>query len=294
MDQQTWLRKNLNSLQGKTVAITGATGGLGREICRGVLMLEGRLLLLNRSEEKTALLRKALLSEFPGAEIAFLPLDLADFDSVKAACTALEGRPWDILLHNAGIYDVPRYFCSTGLLNVFQVNFAAPYYMTRRLLPLLRQRRGRVAVVGSIAHRYAPSDPLDPDFHTRSHCHLIYGNSKRYLRFALWALMQKEPTVGFSVGHPGVTVTNISNHFPNWLYAIIQYPMKLIFMKPRKACRGILTAVSQDLPSGYWAGPWLLDTWGNPKIRLLKGVSGKEQGEIFKAAEEIFERLQAL
>ena len=294
MDQKTWLSRHLPSLQNKTVAITGATGGLGREICRGILMQGGSLLLLNRSREKTEMLQKQLKSEFPQAEIAFLPVDLQDFDSVKALCSQMQTMPIDILLHNAGIYDVPRFFCSTGLINVFQVNFAAPYYMTKQLLPLLRQRKGRVAVVGSIAHTYSLTDPADPDFHSRNHCHLIYGNSKRYLMFALGELLQNESQVSFSIGHPGITVTNISNHYPDWLYAILKWPMKILFMKPRKACRGILTAVSRNLPEGTWAGPRYFCIWGNPAVKRIGTCPEAEQQQIFRSAEKIYAHLEAL
>ena len=176
---ETWLLKNSNSLAGKKVAITGATGGLGKEICRDVLLLGGSLLLLNRSAEKTFKLTEALLQDCPGADISFFPLELQDMGSLPAALSFLQKNPPDILLHNAGIYDVPRTVCSTGLDNIFQVNFAAPYYLTKKLLPVLRENHSHVAVVGSIAHTYSKIHPQDPDFHLEKACHLAYGNSKR-------------------------------------------------------------------------------------------------------------------
>ena len=294
MEQTLWVTKHCASLAGKTVAITGPTGGLGSKICRGILTAGGRLILLGRSAEKMQALKSRLLKDFPQGEITLLSLDLADFSSVKAACQALEALPVDILLHNAGIYDVPRYLCSTGILNIFQVNFAAPYYMTRRLLPLLRSRRGRVTAVGSIAHRYSRTDPEDMDFRSRKHCHLIYGNSKRYLMYGLWALGRQEPLVGFSVGHPGVTVTGISDHYPPWLYRLIKGPMQLIFMKPQKACRGILLALSRDLPTQCWAGPRYFDTWGNPCIRQVHTADSREQQEISDLSRQMADRLEGM
>ena len=138
MNREKWLSKNAASLLGKTIAVTGATGGLGKEICRDVLFLGGSLLLLNRSKEKTEFLISQLLQEFPLRKISFFPLDLQNGVSLKKAVSYLKENTPDILLHNAGIYDVPRFFCSTGLDNVFQVNFAAPYYLTKELLPALR------------------------------------------------------------------------------------------------------------------------------------------------------------
>ena len=286
-----WLTKNCPSLEGKTVAVTGATGGLGRELCRGILFLKGKLILLNRSREKTEALQKALLAEFPRAEIAFLPLDLTDFSSVQSVCSRLSAMGIDILLHNAGIYDVPRFLCSTGLLNVFQVNFAAPYYMTCQLLPGLETRRGKVVVVGSIAHRYSSIDPEDPDFRQRTHSPLIYGNSKRYLMFATEALMAEHPDAQLAICHPGITLTNISNHYPAWLYPLIKPFLFLLFAPPKRACRSILYGLTHEIPAGSWVGPGLFDIWGNPKIRRLTGCSAEEQAEISRLSRKMYQAL---
>lgn len=291
MDQKTWLLKYGCSLEGKTAAVTGATGGLGREICRGILFLKGNLLLLNRSEEKTRALTAELLQEYPEASISFLTLDLSDMDSVKSVCEKLQEAPPDILLHNAGIYDVPRYLCPTGLQNIFQVNFASPYYMTKALLPGLREKHSHVAVVGSIAHTYAKSDPGDPDFHKRKGCALPYGNSKRYLMFAFSELMKHEKDVSFSMGHPGITLTNISDHYPPGIFPLIRPFLKLFFLKPETASRGILYALCHPMAPLTWAGPRFFGIWGNPAVKSLDTCPEQEQKQIFSAAEELYRKL---
>ena len=53
------------SLKGKTVAISGATGGLGREICRRLCTLGAELILLDRNAERSRALVSELLEEFP-------------------------------------------------------------------------------------------------------------------------------------------------------------------------------------------------------------------------------------
>ena len=291
MDTKTWLNTYGCSLKGKTVAITGATGGLGQEICRGVLSLGGRLLLLNRSREKTEALKNSLLEEFPRAEIFFLPLDLEDMDSVNRVCEKLKAAVPHILVHNAGIYDVPRHLCATGLQNIFQVNFASPYYMTKVLLPALRENHSRVVVVGSIAHTYSRTDAQDPDFRMRKPCHLPYGNSKRYLMYAFSGLFREETQAGLSIVHPGVTLTNISNHYPAWLYPLIRPFLKCFFMKPETAARSILWGICHTVGPFYWAGPGIFHIWGNPRREALKTCSPEEQQRIFSTAEAMYRDL---
>ena len=291
MRKETWLQKNGTSLEGKTIAITGATGGLGREICMDLLALGGNLVLLNRNPDKNQALRRELLAQYPKANISDIPVDLTNIGSVKAACAALSQLSLDILIHNAGAYSIPREICSTGLLNVFQINFAAPYYMTKQLLPLLSQRHGKVVVMGSIAHTYSKTDPRDLDFATRTGSSLIYGNSKRYLMFAMGELLKDHPHVEFAIAHPGITFTGITDHYPKVIFAIIKHPMKVIFMKPATAARGMILAVCRQLPYLHWAGPRFFHIWGDPSVRLLRTCGLQERQRIFRDAEKMYQKL---
>ena len=185
-----WSEQYLHSLKGKTVAITGATGGLGQEICREITRLGGSLILLDRNPEKDKALIRNLKQINPQGSFQSIRTDLSDMDSVRETCEQLKTRPFDILIHNAGVYDVPRKICSTGFNSVFQINFVSPYYMTRELADTITARHGKVIAVGSIAHNYSGTDPADLDFNNRKACSLVYGNSKRYMMYALWGLKE--------------------------------------------------------------------------------------------------------
>lgn len=285
MRVQTWLAKQNIDLSGKTVAIIGSTGGIGRELCRLLLAAGASLIMMDRSPERSAALRAVLKAEFPGAVLQHIRVTLDDMPSVKAACEELKRLPVDILIHNAGAYSIPRYTTPEGYDNVFAINAMAPYYITKALLPQLRERGGRVIVVGSIAHRYSKADPADVDFSTRSRASLVYGNAKRYVMFSLYELFREETAVTLSVCHPGITLTNITAHYPKWLFALIKYPMKVIFMSRCKAALSILLGCVQ--PCGYheWIGPWAFDVWGMPKKSILHSCAADECCHIYQAME---------
>lgn len=288
MPKTTWENRYAGSLAGKTAAITGATGGLGREICRDVLQLGGRLILLNRDPHKTAALQKELLSAYPDASITALTVDLSDMDSVQAVCTRLKALPVDILIHNAGAYSIPRKTCTTGLDNVFQINFMSPYYITRQLLPLLEKRGGKVVAVGSIAHTYSKTDPQDIDFAGRSRASLVYGNSKRYLMYALEELMKQHSCAKLAIAHPGITFTNITAHYPKALFAVIKWPMKVIFMRPAKAARSVVQGMVEDIPGSHWIGPRFFNIWGDPSVKKLRTADQAERQRIFCTAQQLY------
>ena len=286
MNYKKWLLKNTASLEGKTVAISGATGGLGRELCRYFCRLSASLILIDRNAERSAALRAQLLSENPDAQIKSYILDLEDVSAVRKAAAELLCEDIDYLVLNAGAYKIPRRKCENGFDNVFNINFVSPYILARALLPKISARGGRVVAVGSIAHNYSRIDVADVDFSTRRASSKAYGNAKRYLMYSLWGLEEYSSSV--AIAHPGIAVTNITAHFPKPLYALIKYPMKLIFMKPRKACLSILLSLFENTEQNEWIGPRVFDVWGLPKKKKLKTCSKEEAEQISKIAKEIY------
>ncbi len=290
MNTKRWLTLHTHALDGVKIAVTGPTGGLGVELCRYLAAQGASLILLDRNAEKSAALQQDLLSRTPNVTLTRIPLDLSDMTSVREASRQLIALQPDILIHNAGAYSIPRYRCDTGLDNVFQINAAAPYYLTRELLPTLRARGGRVVVVGSIAHNYSRIDPDDVDFATRRAASKVYGNAKRRLMFALYELFRDEQNATLSVVHPGITFTNITAHYPPWLFAIIRHPMKWVFMKPAKACLCLLCGVFESTPYHHWIGPRWWNVWGLPKTQRLRTCSAEESRAIGKQMEEWYEK----
>ena len=289
MKIKNWLAKNTTSLHGKLIAVTGSTGGIGLELCRYLAELGADLVLLNRSRTKSETQKNALTNEFPNCHVICLDVDLEEISSVKYATKMLKTLPVDVLIHNAGAYSIPRRTCETGYDNVFQINFVSPYYIIRELLPLLRERRGRVIAVGSIAHNYSEIDPNDMDFSTYRAASKVYGNAKRHLMYGLAELLGEETDVSLAITHPGITFTNITAHYPKVIFAIIKHPMKVIFMKPKKAALCVLKGLFEGTGSDFWIGPRWFGVWGAPKKKALKTATTEERKEIAARAERIYQ-----
>ena len=287
MNIEKWLSENTLRLEGKRVVISGSTGGLGRELCKYIAGLGGELILLDRNSKKSLALASELKGEFPEMKVSHITADMEDIDSVRAAAEQLSEMEIDYLILNAGAYSIPRHSCSTGYDNVFQINFISPYYLSRRLLPMIEERGGKIVAVGSIAHNYSKIDEGDIDFSTRGQASKVYGNAKRYLTYSLFAL--NSPAV--SVAHPGISFTGITNHYPRLIFALIKHPMKIIFPHPRKACLSILSGLFTDCKPNEWIGPSLLDVWGSPRKKPLKTASRTEAEKIAEIAGEIFDSL---
>lgn len=289
MKIEKWLKNNTSRLDGKTVAITGSTGGIGRRLCFELARLGASLILMDRNAERSNKLRTELENSFAGANVRCIRLDLTDKTSVLEATERLKAECPDIMIHNAGAYSVPRFICDTGLDNVFQINFASPYYMIRELLPEMRKKGGRFIAVGSIAHTYSEASPVDIDFSEQKKASKVYGNSKRYLMFSLYELFKNENESHLAIAHPGITFTNITAHYPKLLFAVIKYPMKVIFMRPKKACLSIIRGVFEDCGLNEWIGPRFFNVWGMPKKKRLNTCSEEEIKMIADNAEAVYE-----
>lgn len=287
MSIKNWLKKNTASLEGKRVVISGSTGGLGRELCFCLASLGAELVLLDRNSEKSLKLADELKEKHPSLRVSHLRADMSDFRSVKLAADSLSDMEIDHLILNAGAYSIPRCITDIGYDNVYQINFVSPYYLARRLLPGIRARGGRIVAVGSIAHNYSKIDEGDIDFRTGKQASLVYGNAKRYLTYSLLSLSEGD----IAVAHPGITFTGITNHYPPLIFAIIKHPMKIIFMKPKKAALSILYGLFAEVKNNQWIGPCLFDVWGMPMVKKLRTASRQEQSRIAEIAEDIYKKL---
>lgn len=289
MNYKKWLSENTTSLKGKTVAISGSTGGIGKELCKFFCMLSANLLLIDRNKARSDALRESLLAEFPNAKLKAYYVDLEDIFAVCELSKTLQSEEIDYLVLNAGAYKIPRRKGENGFENAFNINFVSPYILANALLPQIKARGGKVVAVGSIAHNYSKIDVTDVDFATRKAPSKIYGNAKRYLMYSLWSLEEYRDTI--NVAHPGIAVTNITSHYPKLIYAIIKYPMKIIFMNPKKASLSILYGLFTDTKRNEWIGPRVFDVWGLPRKKILKTCSQEEAQKISELSQKILKEI---
>ena len=136
----------------KTIAITGATAGIGFETAQ-LLAAQGHTLLLHgRSAEKLAATAQAIAA-VPGAgAVKTHRADLSVLSDVKALAEAIKADcgALDALINNAGVFKLAQPLTEDGYDARFIVNTVAPYLLTKSLLPILG-RGSRVVNLSSAA-----------------------------------------------------------------------------------------------------------------------------------------------
>ena len=293
MGIKKWLEKNCDDLSGRRVVITGATGGLGREICSILAKLGANITLACRNKALAEELKGSLIAEYSDTKVDFVSLDLSSLDSVKKCIASLkEYDGIDILINNAGVYNVPLKALDSGFNNIFQINFLYTYYLTKELLPELEKKKDSVCItLSSVAHNYSKLDENDIDFGTRKKPSKIYGNSKRFLMFSLYGLFENSP-VKLAIVHPGVTLTNMTNHYPKAINWLVKIGIKLLFPSPRKAVLSVFAGINTETKKHYWIGPSILGVWGYPKLSRLKTCSESEANKIYEIAESLYNKIK--
>ena len=291
MKIEKWIDNNTKSLKGKTVAITGATGVLGREICLNLGNLGADLILLVRNMKKANALKKEIVDKFNN-NVEILYVDQEEFFSVQEVCEELQKRNFDILILNAGAYHIPRKKTSIGYDNVYQINFISQYYMARKLLPCLEARKdSKVIVVGSLAHKDVKIDLDDIDYSKRKSHKKVYGNAKRFLMYSLIDLFKNQQNVKLAIVHPGIVLTNLMTNYSKIIYNIIKYPMKVVFMSPKKGCLSVIKGVFEESKGQEWIGPKFFNIWGYPTKKRLKNCKNKEFNQIARVSNDIYNQL---
>jgi NAD(P)-dependent dehydrogenase (short-subunit alcohol dehydrogenase family) len=145
---------------GRTIVVTGANSGTGREAAKRLTAAGAHVILAVRNPEKGAEALVEILGTRPDARAEVRVVDLADLASVRAFAAGL-GRDLDrldTLVNNAGVMVPPRrHETADGHELQWGTNFLGHFALTNLLLPLLLAAPApRVATMSSGAANLAP------------------------------------------------------------------------------------------------------------------------------------------
>jgi NAD(P)-dependent dehydrogenase (short-subunit alcohol dehydrogenase family) len=205
----------MRAMQGKTVLITGATSGIGKETARALVGMGARVVMINRNpakaEEVAAEIRQA-----GAGSVELLKGDMSSFASLReAAAEALNRFPRiDVFISNAGVFRARRHETADGLEEVFAVNHLAPFLLTNLLLDRLKASApSRIVIVASEAHRGAVLDFDDLLLERRFGAWKSYSRSKLSNIMFTYALARRVEGSGVTGNclHPGFVATRLGS-----------------------------------------------------------------------------------
>ncbi len=150
--------RQLFSVEGKIVLVTGGSRGIGEMIAAGFLANGAKVYISSRKADACRATADRLMERF-GGECVPIPADLSGLDGAQAVAAAIGEREdhIDVVVNNAGqAWGAPlEEFPEKGWDRVLSVNVKGPFYVIQQLLPLLEagataEDPARVVNIGSI------------------------------------------------------------------------------------------------------------------------------------------------
>jgi len=193
------------SFASKVIIITGASEGIGAELARQLAPEKPRLVLAaRRLEVLQAVVAQCVAA---GAEAIAVRCDVgveADCKALAEAALARFGRI-DVLVNNAGVSGHARFEEVTDFKwyeDMMRVNFMGSLWCTRYALPAIKESRGLIAGVASLAGKIGVPGRT------------AYSPSK-FAQAGFFEVLRAEllgTGVDVTVVFPGVVATNIRVH----------------------------------------------------------------------------------
>tara|TARA_R110001606_G_scaffold169228_3_gene314142 strand:+ start:1769 stop:2719 length:951 start_codon:yes stop_codon:yes gene_type:complete len=256
---------------GRVFFITGANSGLGYEAAKLLAGRGARVLLGCRSEEKAEGAMADIRSVYADADLHFVPLDLGDLTSIRAAAKLVAKEPrLDVLINNAGIMMPAREETADGFESQFGVNHLGTFALTGLLLDKLAEgQEPRVVITASMAHRSGRIDFDDINAEDSYSRWDRYAMSKLANLLHMYELDRRlraaDSPIKAIACHPGVADTELTKNFPSFMVSLFR-PVASMFLN--SAAQGawptLAAAVGKGVEGGEYFGPSRNGEWIGP------------------------------
>jgi retinol dehydrogenase-14 len=228
-------------LIGRTVLITGGTGGIGRATATGLAAIGARVAITGRdrrrADEAAADIRAA-----GGPAVDVFVADMSSQAEVRRlADEVLQVLPrLDVLVNNVGGFWNSRRVTTDGLEHTFALNHLAPFLLTHLLADRLRQSApARVVTVSSDAQRLGRIDFDDLQGERSWSGQRAYNQSKLANVLFTYELARRLRGTGVTANalHPGVVLTAFGAEDPGRIQRLIMPFARWVMKSPDEGAR---------------------------------------------------------
>jgi NAD(P)-dependent dehydrogenase (short-subunit alcohol dehydrogenase family) len=202
-------------MDAKTILVTGATDGIGKQTAIELARQGAKVLVHGRDKAKGARVLDEINRDNCNENLVLYLADFSSFADIKRMAEEIkrEQSELHVLINNAGTFSKKRLLTKDGLEMTFAVNHLAPFLLTMLLLDLLKASRpARIVNVASGAHRNISAIDFDNLQGEKSYDGFeAYGLSKLGNVLFTNELSRRLEGSGVSVNslHPGVINTGL-------------------------------------------------------------------------------------
>jgi NAD(P)-dependent dehydrogenase (short-subunit alcohol dehydrogenase family) len=249
-------------MDGKTVVLTGGTGGIGKEITKGLAKLNARIILASRNMEKCKEVADEIRTETNNPKIECMECNLASFESIQNFVAELRKRneTINVLINNAAVFVTDRRVNESKIELSMAVNSYGPFLLSVMLVPNLRRGApSRVINVNCRSHKRAP-DQFRLGHQDKKFLVLYSGYNLSKKVNHLWTQMyakafRYEGIAAFSVD-PGEALTSLGANGPWYWWKRLRNRWGFLYT-PAQAAMPIVFFASNDrlqkFNGAYWS-----------------------------------------
>jgi NAD(P)-dependent dehydrogenase (short-subunit alcohol dehydrogenase family) len=226
-------------MAGKTVLITGGTGGIGKAAAIRLASMGARVGITGRDSGRAHRAAAEIASESGDGHVDVFVADMSSQAEVRRlAAEVLAAYPRiDVLLNNVGGFWSHRHVTADGLEHTFALNHLAPFLLTNLLLDrLIASAPARVVTVSSGAQSMGKIDFDDLMGERKYSGQTAYNQSKLANVMFTYELARRLAGTGVSATalHPGMTNTSFSVEDPSRAFAPLVAVMRPFMRSPEK------------------------------------------------------------
>ncbi|XP_078593315.1 retinol dehydrogenase 14-like isoform X1 [Branchiostoma floridae x Branchiostoma japonicum] len=209
-------------LDGKTVIITGANKGTGKETARALAAKGARVILACRDITKADAAANDIRQTTGNGNVVVEELNLASLASVRKFAAKIKKRETslDILINNAAVSACPKWVTEDGFERQFATNHLGHFLLTNLLLDLLKTSApSRVIVVSAVLYKRGKINFDDINGEKSYSPHGAYCQSMLASVLFMRELAKRLEGTGVTANalHPGVVSTELSRNFSTTL-----------------------------------------------------------------------------
>jgi len=236
-------------MTGKTVLITGGTGGIGKAAAVGLASMGARVGITGRDRARAERAAKDIEAESGNPAVDVFVADLSSQAEVRRmAGEVLAAYPrLDVLVNNVGGFWSHRHTTSDGLERTFALNHLAPFLLTSLLLErLTASAPARVVTVSSGAQSMGKIDFDDLMGEQDYSGQRAYNQSKLANVMFTYELARRLEVTGVTATalHPGMTNTAFSAEDPARAMAPVVFVARPFMRSPRKGAETVVYLAS--------------------------------------------------
>ncbi|XOV94992.1 MAG: oxidoreductase [Bacteroidota bacterium] len=296
--EHTFNIDGIPSQKGRLAIVTGANTGLGYETALALAKKDFEVVIACRNMEKAEDAKERIKREYPDAKLMCIRLDLSKQNSIRTFVDEfhLHYDQLDLLINNAGIMMTPYKITEDGFENQLASNYLGHFTLVHLLLKTLEKTKGsRVVMVSSLAHKWNKIRFDDINFKKGYDPRQGYGQSKLACLMFAYILDRRLKEHNFQLrataAHPGITITNLINHFNPIIKFLAGLLSPLFFESTANAALPIVrAALDPDVLGGEYFG---LSGWREYKGKPVRVNSNKRskdeeaQKRLWKLSEEL-------